>query len=97
MARRRFAALNGALNDVALERSEHRASTPELGDLPAITPDSSAADVLSLLYLAELTARERAESAAAPLATLESFLQAAMWKLPQKEPSSCDSPAGCPP
>lgn len=96
-ARRRVAAVKEAINHVTLEFSHRRASTPELGDVPVSTPDSSAPDVLWLHYLAELSAQERAGSAAPPLASLESFLQAALWKIAQKKPSSCVSAPGCPP
>ncbi len=96
-ARRRLAALNGAINHVTLELSYRRASTPELGALPANDPDTAPLDHLQMLYQGEQEAQDRAGRAAAPLATLAAFLQAAMRKLPQKKPSSCVSLSGCPP
>jgi len=96
-ARRRVAELGSAINRVMLELSHRRSSTPELGAVPTSDPDTTPLDHLQTLYRSEREAQDRAGRAAAALPALVTFVQAAMRKLPAKKPSSCVSPAGCPP
>lgn len=96
-ARRRLCDLNDAITAVVVELGCRRASTPELGAMPGSTPDTSPLDQLHLLYHSEQSAQQRAGRDAAPLPSLEAFLQAALGKQRQKIPSSCVSLRGCPP
>lgn len=96
-AGKHLSALGEAINRVTLELSHRRSSSPELGDLPPSSPDTSALDSMYTLFGAEQEALVRAGSEAAPLATPESFLQAALWKNPGKKPSGYVSAPGCPP
>ena len=96
-ARRRLSGLNDAIRRVTVELACRRSSAPELGALPTGAPDTHPMSFLALLYQAEREARNRAGRDSAPLPSLAEFLQAAMGKQPEKKPSTCVSPAGCPP
>ena len=96
-AHRRLSELNDAITRVTVELACLRSSTPELGALPTGTPDTHPMSFLSLLYQSEQEARNRAGRDSAPLPSRAEFLQAAMGKRPEKKPSTCVSPAGCPP
>jgi hypothetical protein len=96
-ARSGISGLNNAIRRVSLDLAYRRSATPELGTLPASTPDTSPFDHLSVLYQAEQGGQQRAGRDAAPLPLLVEFLQAAMWHHPGNGPSGCVSHPEYPP
>ncbi len=81
-----------AVAAVAVELAEHRAMAPELGELPQTSPQSLPLARLQVLYRSESEAVLRAAAGVLPT-SLRQKLQAALWKLPGKEPSTCACPS----
>ena len=96
-ARRHLRRFEEAADRVALELSAGRAMSPELGDLPSQTPDSSALSRLERLYRAGIEAHARAGRRAAPLPSLRYLLQATMRKNNRHPPSTRASARPRPP
>ncbi len=82
---------------VALELSAGRAMSPELGDIPSQTPDSSALSRVQRLYRAEVEAHARLGAQVAPLPSLRYLLQATMRKDYLQPPSTSASVRRRPP
>ncbi|TVQ41463.1 MAG: hypothetical protein EA384_00285 [Spirochaetaceae bacterium] len=82
---------------VASELSARRAMSPELGDLPCQTPDSSVLSRLERLYRAEVEAHARLGGRAAVLPSLRYLLQAAMREKYLRPPSTSASARRRPP
>ena len=96
-ARRHLRRFEEAADRVALELSAGRAMSPQLGDLPSQTPDSSALSRLERLYRAEIEAVARIGGQAVPLPSLRYLLQAVMRKDCLRPPSMCASARSRPP
>lgn len=93
-ARNRIRALTAAAGEVSLDLSRERAATPELGELPHTSPDTSPLERLEMLYEAECSAGERAGTSWPLPLSLRQLLQAAMGKHRGEKPStSVSSPA----
>ncbi len=81
-----------AVATVTVELAERRAMAPELGELPQTTPESLPLARLQVLYRSETEAALRNGSTNEPI-SLRQILQAVLWKLPGKEPSTCACPS----
>ena len=79
-----------ALEAAALTLAERRAMSPELGDLPETTPDTSSADRLERLWQAEQLAWQRRGELFPPM-SVRQLLQTALRKSRRQKPSSCVS------
>lgn len=78
-----------AVAAVAVQLAERRAMAPELGELPQTTPQSLPLARLQVLYRTEREAALRAGAGASEPISLRQMLQALLWKLPGKKPSTC--------
>lgn len=94
--RRHLKRYGDALGAVALRLAEGRAMSPELGELPQITPDTASMDRLQRLWRAEQLASQRRGEALAAM-SLRYLLQAALGKSRRQKPSSCVSADARPP
>ncbi len=81
-----------AVAAVAVELAERRTMAPELGELPQTTPETPPLARLQVLYRSESEAALRAGDGVLPI-SLRQILQAVLWKLPGKEPSTCACPS----
>lgn len=81
-----------AVAAVAVQLAERRAMAPELGELPQATPQSLPLVRLQELWLTEPEAALRAGAGVLPT-SLRQMLQAVLWKLPGKKPSTCACPS----
>ena len=77
-----------AIEAVTLRLAEKRAMTPELGELPGSTPETSAVERLEDLWRAEVLASRRSGNAADP-SGLRYLFQAVLGKSGLKKPSGC--------
>lgn len=93
--RRHVACYEQAIKAASLRLAESRAMSPELGELPQITPDASPVDRLKRLWRAEQFASQR-RGETYPR-TLRYLLQTALGKSRRKKPSGCVSVAARPP
>jgi hypothetical protein len=95
-ARHQMRRLTAAIQAVSLGLARRRAATPELGELPEISPDAPLGDRLMILFEAELRAGERlGETDRSP--SLRQLLQAPMGKDPGTKPLNRVSPPAQPP
>lgn len=94
--RRHLQRYGEALAAVALKLAERRAMSPELGELPQITPDTACVERLERLWGAEQVAAQRRGEALRPM-SLRYLLQAALGKSRRQKPLSCASPVVRPP
>ena len=95
-ARYHMRRLTTAIQAVSLDLARRRAATPELGELPDISPETSCGERLRILFDAECRAGERmGEPARSP--PMRQLLQAAMCRHLGKKPSNHASPPGRPP
>lgn len=88
--RRHLVRYEEALEAVALRLAERRTMSPELGDLPDTTPDTSSVDRLQRLWQAEQLASQRRGEPVGPL-SLRYLVQTALGKSRRHKPSSCVS------
>ena len=79
-----------AIEAVTLRLAEERAMTPELGEVPGSTPETSAVERLEGLWRAKVLASRRGGNAADP-SDLRYRFQAALGKSGPKKPSGCVS------
>lgn len=94
--RRHLKRYEEALAAVAVWLAERRAISPQLGELPQSTPDTSSMDRLQRLWRAEQVASQRRGEALVPM-SLRYFLQAGLRKSRPKKPSSSVSVDARPP
>ena len=94
--RRHLKRYDDAVAAVALRLAERRAMSPQLGELPQSTPDTSSVDRLKGLWRAEQVASQRGGEALGPM-SLRYLLQAALGKSRRQKPSSCVSVDARPP
>jgi len=94
--RRHLKRYDEALAAVALRLAERRAMSPELGELPQITPDTPSVDRLQRLWRAEQIASQRSGEAFQPM-SLRHLLQTELGKSKRRKPSGCVSVDARPP
>ena len=95
-ARHQMRRLASAIDAVSLDLTRRRAATPELGELPEISPGTPPGERLAILFDSEVGAGQRAGTISA-LLSLRQLLQAAMWKKRGNKPSSLASHRRRPP
>jgi hypothetical protein len=95
-ARHQMRRLTIASEAVALDLTRQRAATPELGDLPEISPGTPPGERLAILFDSEIRAGQRAGNLPAQ-PSIRQLQQAAMGNRGRKKPSSHVSRAGLPP
>lgn len=95
-ARRQLRRLASAIEEVSLDLTRWRAATPELGELPEISPRTPPGERLTILFDSAIRASERAGNLPA-LPAIRQLLQAAMGNRGRRKPSSRVSRAGLPP
>ena len=91
-ARTHLKRLDQAVAAVAVQLAERRAMAPQLGELPHTSPQTTPLERLQVLYRSESDAVLRSGDSVLPI-SLRQMLQAVLWKLPGKEPSSCACPS----
>lgn len=94
--RRHLKRYEEALAAVAVRLAERRAMSPQLGELPQSTPDTSSMDRLQRLWRAEQIASQRRGEALSPM-SLRYLLQAGLRNSRRKKPSSSVSVDARPP
>jgi hypothetical protein len=95
-ARHQMHRLATAIETVALDLTQRRAATPELGELPKISPGTPPGERLTILFDSQIRAGQRAGNLPAQ-PSIRQLLQAALWKKRGNKPSNRVSHAGRPP